>query len=380
MKIIEQQIINLCNNYNNLINDKTINSIREFIIVNNDTSPNNILLSIIQNTGWQGLEHIILNWSLAKELNTFNNKNYYKTAISELFKYIIEKEDINVLREINGAYLLSDGNEDSLTSYINQLVKNEKCETCLMLKNQLNNWPEFFKNNNHNNFVLIDYSVEQSKILVDLVTLEIIPQWLKDQLLNNAAVYNNAKNMQYWLDQGADINLLSLGKIKKNIDILAHSQFARKGYYIHAAKQTRKIIVDNLPKELKNDNNAKWFKWTNNMLNSDNLNEVATFLYKEDILPLDSQKYNKYAECLMLLQEEEFRETIKNYKNKNYINTKFSHQLYKQAILSAKITNLQILVEEKIENKTYIKSAAFKNIANNGSLLKKKFKKEEIQA
>jgi hypothetical protein len=197
-----------------------------------------------------------------------------------------------------------------------------------------------------------------------------MPQWLKDTFLDSSVYSVNPRSFNYWIKQGADIELKALDKpfaLLMNRNIRPQSRLSQN-------KETREVVVQHFPESRKNQQDAVWSMFVDYMLDSDKATdyEVGDYIKKGYIeVPEKGSKHeNKFWRSFVTIPASESETLIDRWIEKNIFDDSLSARLYKLAVTHANEDLVHLLLKKSIDTNKFIKSQAFRNIASEGSLLK----------
>lgn len=382
---------NLCKKITALLtqyaNEKhqTLISIHNFLRMESENAPiENVINDFCKLCSYEIFKEVVLDWD--EMVISYNEeKNFSYIGKDFYFIKCLEDESPEKLVKYIQDYPYLDIGIHGINKVIATIDENQKFSTTndniTLLESKEINWDNVFarleteiKNNNY----CVKFTPNDITIFNKLIGTYEVPQYFKDCLLLNNIYAYRYNTCQYLLENGADPQLKSLNKDYFLLTGRILSPDTKNaGRKIAGAKEIRQLIVQYLPSNIKSNDNEKWIAWQEKMLDSVDASiqqEIGHYMLNGDILPINKKRYNKYAQALVLLPVEDFDIIIKKYNDNKFLNKQLNAQLYKHAILTNNDKLINILWKNEIDESYYLKSQAFKNISEEGSLIQNKNK------
>lgn len=221
---------------------------------------------------------------------------------------------------------------------------------------------DFIKIINDNIYFSDDF--EQFKIILNGV--ENIPQKLKDMSLKNAIFYSNIKNCKYLIDNGADLELKSLGEntpVYMFRNIKPHKSSNKMA--TSGSREIRELINSYYVEKNKKN---RWDEYIDSYFITNNevyYIEIIGLIKNNIVSSFDKKYYRNISKALRYSSFNDFQDIINKFKNEDKLTNSLLNYIVKEiAINSYNEEKIMILYKSGIdfEKISFLKTKSFDNL------------------
>lgn len=222
------------------------------------------------------------------------------------------------------------------------------------------------------------YQKKHAEILKNFFNKD-FSQEFKDEFLHKSAIFLDYRNISYWLDNGADIELKSIQNKKENKFWVFNSRNLvnfKDGAIFGGQEASFELLINSCTAEQKSKNNQLWMQTAKRIIEQFDIHSAKStirlalkanaefdfswFKNENDAAKMIEENWGYGSEKLLRVWTENYPQVA----------SKLIQMVYKQAVLNARYEMCEDLINKGYDPKNFIESQAFKNICENGSMIK----------